>query len=584
VTATIVLVAVLTLVALAYVVVPLLVPGQADPLPDERDPVSQDLAEERDALYRAITELDGREDLSEARRGELRTRYEAKAAHVLEALDARRAEIEGQPAAARPRRRRRIPYGVVALLALVGVAAAVLPSMVLPRVGPNANVTTTDAGTARQIQQLQRTADKQPTAKNLMALGDAYWNAQQPDRAIAAYQKVVDTVTPVPPDVYKRLAAVYLQSDLSRAYGYLNKALAAAPNDAETLYAMGEVAFAQGNLGEAKSAFRRYLATPGNSGDSQAKQQIQEIDAVAPLLAKVKQDPSEANLMALAQAYWQHGDEDRAVNVYLQVLTGPNADNVTALSRTGQVLFTSGRSADAVTVLERAAQAAGGRDKLDQESLLMLGNAYFSQQQYQRAIDAWNLYVANAGGPEKAGRVPGLIASAEARLAGGAGASGGQAGRAPANGAQAAGGGPGAGGTAAGTGTGGAGTGSGGTGGAGTGGGGPGSGSAGGAVAGAGTPGGPASAGGGTPSLPSAAAPDGRRLFLADCATCHGAGGQGGAGPALAGNGRAANAANVRDAVRYGRGVMPGFQAQLSDAQIAALVDYVTKVLAAEGR
>lgn len=529
-TATIVLVALLALVALAYVVVPLLVPGQADPLPDDRDPVSQDLAEERDALFRAITELDDREDLSAARREELRARYEAKAAHVLEALDARRAELAGN-ALAEERRRRRIPYGVVALVALVAVAAAVLPTTVLPRVGPNANATSTDAAAAKQILQLQRAADRDPTSHNLLALGDAYWNAQEPDKAIAAYQKVVATATPVPAEAYKRLAAAYLQTDLSKAYGYLKKALAAAPNDAETLNAMGQVAFAQGDLSEARSAFQRYLATPGKSGDSQVQRLIQEIDAVAPLVARVKQEPNEANLMALGDAYWQHGDQERAASVYIKVLTGPDVRNVVALSRTGQVVFARGRSADAITMLTHAAEAAGGLDKLDQASLLALGSAYFSQQQYQHAIDAWNVYVANAGGAGKAGRVPGLIATAKARQAG--------------NGAQATSGRDAAGG----------------------------SGGAQGATNAAGTAG---------PTQ--ATTGDGRQLFLANCASCHGAGGRGGSGPALAGSGRAANAANVRDAIRYGRGMMPGFQARLSGQQIAALVDYVTTVLATEGR
>ncbi|MEJ2666990.1 MAG: tetratricopeptide repeat protein, partial [Deinococcales bacterium] len=411
--ATLILVIVVALVALAYVAVPLLVPDQADPLPDFSDPIAQDLAEERDALVRAIKEVEERTDLPDERRQALRARYEAKAAHVLEALDAREAELAGRPPAHEPRRRR-VPYGAVAVAALVVVAAAVMPSFVLPRVGREATVTSTDATLARQIQKLQRAADQQPNAKNLMALGDAYWNAQEADKAVAAYQKVIDTITPVPAAVYKRLAAVYLQSDLGKAYGYLQKALTVAPNDPETLYAMGQVAFAQGSLAEAKRAFERYLATPGNANDAQAKQQIAEIDAVQPLAEKAKQDPSESNLMALADAYWAQGDKNRAVNVYIQVLTGPDVHNPVALSRTGQVLFTSGRSADAISLLTRAGEAAGGLDKLDLPSLLMLGNAYFSQQQYQHAIDTWNLDVRKAGGPAKAGRVPDLIASAKA--------------------------------------------------------------------------------------------------------------------------------------------------------------------------
>jgi len=507
--ATIVLVVVLALVAFAYVAVPLLVPGQADPLPDESDPVRQDLEEERDALYRAITELEARADLPEGRRTALRARYEAKAAHVLRAIDEREAELAGRPARRRPRAHR-IPYGAVALLALVAIAAAVLPSTVLPRVGPNANVTTTDVGAAKQIEALQRAVDKDPSAKNLIALGDAYWNAQETDKAIAAYKNVVATIQPVPVEAYKRLAAAYLATDLSQAQDYLQKALTLTPGDAQTLYALGQVAFANDDLTTARSAFERYLATPGNANDNQAKAQIALIDAVRPLVEKVKTDPSEANLMALGDAYWQHGDQNRAVGVYVRVLTGPNADNATALARTGQVLFTKGRSADAITLLRRAAQDLGGPEKLDASSLLMLGNAYFTQQQYQNAIDTWNHYLQKVGGPDKAGRVPDLIASAKARQNGDTSAP--------------------------------------------------------------------------VPALPGAPAPNGAQLFEANCAACHGASGQGGSGPALAGNPRAANTANVRDAVRNGRGMMPAFRGRLASDQVDALVQYVTGTLAAGGK
>jgi len=506
---TLIVIAVLALVAFAYVAVPLLVPGQADPLPDERDPIQQDLEEERDALFRAIGELEGRQDLPERRRTELRVRYEAKAAHVLRAIDEREAELAGRPVRRRGRSRR-IPYGAVALLALVAITAAVLPGSVLPRVGPNANITNTDVSAAKQIEALQRAAKADPSAKNLLALGDAYWNDQQTDQAVATYKNVVATISPVPVEAYKRLAAIYLQSDLGQAQTYLQKALSVSPDDPETLYAMGQVAFARNDLAAAKSAFQRFLATPGNANDSQAKDQIALIDAVKPLADKVKADPSEANLMALADAFWTKGDKNRAVDVYVRVLTGPNADNTTALTRTGQVLFTSGRSSDAITLLRRAAQDLGGPEKLDAPSLLILGNAYFTQQQYQNAIDTWNVYVKAVGGPDKAGRVPDLIASAKARQQGDTSAA--------------------------------------------------------------------------APVLPGAPTPNGAQLFEANCATCHGAAGQGGSGPALAGNPRAANAPNVRDAVSFGRGMMPGFQGRLDSNQIDAVVSYVTGTLASGGK
>lgn len=68
-------------------------------------------------------------------------------------------------------------------------------------------------------------------------------------------------------------------------------------------------------------------------------------------------------------------------------------------------------------------------------------------------------------------------------------------------------------------------------------------------------------------------------MFSANCTVCHGPNGEGGVGATLAGNPRAGNEANVRDAVRFGRGLMPAFMAELQPDEIDAVVAYVTQVL-----
>src|SRR5690625_621437 len=95
-----------------------------------------DLEEERDALLRAIHELDNRADLSEERRAQLRTRYEAKAARVLRQIDERSADpVTDQAEAASRPPGRRVPWGGVILgLTFVGIAAC-LGSWVLPSTG-----------------------------------------------------------------------------------------------------------------------------------------------------------------------------------------------------------------------------------------------------------------------------------------------------------------------------------------------------------------------------------------------------------------------------------------------------------------
>ena len=64
-------------------------------------------------------------------------------------------------------------------------------------------------------------------------------------------------------------------------------------------------------------------------------------------------------------------------------------------------------------------------------------------------------------------------------------------------------------------------------------------------------------------------------LYAQHCAMCHGAQAQGGSGPRLAGNARSAQEANVRSAITFGRGIMPGFGAILSDPEIEVLVRWL---------
>jgi mono/diheme cytochrome c family protein len=69
----------------------------------------------------------------------------------------------------------------------------------------------------------------------------------------------------------------------------------------------------------------------------------------------------------------------------------------------------------------------------------------------------------------------------------------------------------------------------------------------------------------------------GADLFASNCAGCHGAGGEGSIGPALAGGlARFDSIAEVVSFVSTGvPGSMPGFETRLSPDEIEAVVDYV---------
>lgn len=511
---------ILALVLLAQVAAPLLLRDMSDPLPDLRDPLLLELEEEGEALLRAIRELDAREDLPEARQVQLRERYEAKAARVLAAADARRTELKDKPVrTAAPGRSRRMPLTALSLLAIFSLAAVVMSGHVLPRVGPDATLTTGDLEAGRELRNLKRAADRNPSQANLLPLADAYWRFGDLDGAAQTYLRLTQSEG-TPAIAYRRLGFMALHDDLQQARDYLEQARIIDPEDSDTLFALSELYFAQDQPERAAETLAAYLASPAGAGDTEAQERLDAVET-AMLLKLALEDPSEASLLALADAYWQIDEHERAAGYYMQVLTDFNEASDVAYSRLGQLLFMAGHTGESIELLERASELNGE----ELATLLFLGNGYFTVERYQDAIDTWQLYVNAAGGEEQAGRVPGLISTAQARRDGtetdsitGMSPDTGAAASTEMNAVQAA-------------------------------------------------------------VPPVAASPSGTQLFAANCARCHGAQGNGGSGPRLAGSGRARNETSVRDAIRHGRGMMPGFRSHLADDEIEQLTRYVVGTL-----
>ncbi|MEX2535314.1 MAG: c-type cytochrome [Trueperaceae bacterium] len=503
----------LGLALFTYVALPLVLPRGADPLPPQGDPITIDLEEEKTALFRAIKELDLRDDLPQERRAQLRARYEAKAAKVLRVLDERSSAQPGPSERAAPRRKR-APYGALALLAIAVVVATSLSAFVFPRVGDNSTVTTffqEDLDAARQLRDLQQVAERTPSAENLLALADGYWQVGNAEGAAETYRRATEEAGASSSLAYRRLGFLTLQSDLNASLGYLERARELDPTDLDTLYALGEIYFSSGDLTAAEEAWQAFSAAPGGAGDPQVGARLQLVGELQPLAAQLATDPNQEALLVYADALWRADERGRAVETYFQVLTEFDPNDPQALGRTGQLLFLSGRNEDAIALMERAAMS----EQVGANTLLFLGNAYYSAERFADAIEIWERHLSLVG-EEQAGRVPGLIEDARARLGG----------EDPVEAAPLAEGGPVA--EAAATGT-------------------------------------------------------GERVFAQNCAGCHGQSGMGASGPRLAGNSRAVNEQNVRNAVSFGRGMMPGFTAVLSSQEIDAVVEFVTERLSASG-
>ena len=493
---TIILIIILALVFFSYAAIPLLVPNQADPLPNYQDPIKKELSEERDALLRAIKEIDNRDDLSEERRNELKRRYESKTAKVLRSLD----EYSNKaPKEIKISKGKGLPVAVFGLLLLMIVPATILSTFVFPRIGENSTVTTSSVDqlkVAAELKKLQQAAKKEPNEENLMALAEYYWHLQDAENATQAYTQIIETLDPVPAIAAHRLGLLVLQQDTPKALEYFELAYKAEPTNLDTLYALGEVNFRMGKVDKAIKYLEEFLAQPEGSKFEDVAKRLKSFKAISPALNAATAESSDDNLRNLADAYWLADEKELAANIYLNLMKNidPNEDgldpqNEPIFSRVGQYFFLKSQTDDAIIMLERATLL--NQDDLD--ALLFLGNAYFSKEMYQPAINVWNLYVEKAG-PEEAGRVPSLIEAAQAKLDG----------------------------------------------------------------------------------IANPEAISGRQIFVSNCATCHGANGEGGAGPKLSANPRAADIGNVENIVKYGRGIMPGFQAKLSEEERALVVDYVT--------
>ena len=522
------------LLMLIVLLLPYLDRRLSEPVPSFDDPLAHDLAEERDALFDAIRELEARDDLSHEQRQQLRARYEAKAAKTLERLDHHRTSREGLVEPAPPRRR--APAGLLMTLVLIVPSLFLIGEYVLPRVS-GGTVTTfqaADISLGRRLQALQREVRRNPSRENLIELANLHWQQGTIDpttaptagsqatlqadaaaarvRAAELYRRVEQEFPPLPVEGHQRLGLLALndQGNLEAGVTRFAQARELDPENLDTLYMLGELYYAEGRMRAAIEAWEAFLLAPNGGAESDAVlPRLEVARTLAPLAEQVAEDRNGRTLLALADAYWELEDRSSAADLYAEAITGFGMEAPRAVRRVGITLFMANRPEQAVLILERAREIEPNH----LETLLFLGNAYFTLNEDERAIEAWRRYVDVAGGPEQAGRVPQLIEQAEARLNGDVTAPP-QAGQvsapdAEADGAQVA------------------------------------------------------------PVL------SGAELFQANCASCHGPAGEGGAGPRLAGNNRMKNSERVSSTILNGRGMMPGFRSLLSTEELERLVEHV---------
>ena len=349
-----------------------------------------------------------------------------------------------------------------------------------------------------------------------MALADGYWQLEDAETAREVYTLITQDTDPAPAIAYQRLGYLTLETDFNEALTYFELAREADPGNLDTLYALGELYYSLARPDDAIQVFETFLAQPEGAGDAEVETRLADIREVGDVLNEATQNPSEDSLLALAETYWAQEEFERASDIYVNVLSEYNPHNALAFSRIGQTLFFAGQNEEAIEIFGRALEVEP--DNLD--TLLFLGNAHFSLEQFEDAISTWETYV-DVADEDAAGRVPGLIESARARLT--EADSTDEAASEPLADVPAA-----------------------------------------------------------DEAELDLLQVSGSELYGSNCAACHGENGGGGTGPSLLGNARAAERANVLNIIQYGRGAMPGYGAILSEEEIEAVTNYVIEDLSGE--
>lgn len=123
----------------------------------------------------------------------------------------------------------------------------------------------------REIEDLQtKTTSKKATAETWKELGDIYFDTDQPEQAIKAYQRVL-ALRPDDTDTLNDQGAMFRQvGDFQRALANFEKAFAIDPKNLESLYNSSYVyAFDLNNIPKALGLWRRYLQLESKSETAQ---------------------------------------------------------------------------------------------------------------------------------------------------------------------------------------------------------------------------------------------------------------------------------------------------------------------------
>ncbi len=222
-------------------------------------------------------------------------------------------------------------------------------------------------GLTQAIRELEKLKELIPEDERVYyALGRAYFENNEPEKAIEAYEKLQDFLRGSDYG-YREIAKYYHQSgNLGKAVEYLNKGLQIQPDSAESLSLLGELYMKLRKNTDAAAVYKKLLEIVGNRM---------------------------AVNLRLAEAYVNAGEYGEALNVLDEVSIADG--NVDRTSRILQARAQIGlhKLAEAIETLQSMLEV----NPEDSEARFYLGNALEGSGRYEEAVEMFSYLVEKTG-------------------------------------------------------------------------------------------------------------------------------------------------------------------------------------------
>jgi tetratricopeptide (TPR) repeat protein len=190
-------------------------------------------------------------------------------------------------------------------------------------------------GMKKAIQELEALTLITPSDERVFfALGGAYFEAGEPDKAIRAFEKFQD-LSPDADNGYREIAKYYDSKDqVDKAIDYLNKALQAKPDSPESLAMLGQIYSRQNKNKEAIPIYKKLLQLTGNERVSRQLVSTlieagQYSDAIKILndMSKAGGADDKDNQILLGRAQIGMRDYSKAIQTFKSVLEDSRLEN-----------------------------------------------------------------------------------------------------------------------------------------------------------------------------------------------------------------------------------------------------------------